>query len=384
VRDEAGHKADSDAVEAAAKGGPDAERVKLLLRLARSPWARAALALVFLCGVGALLWWHGPHWGSFADAFAEVRWEWVAAAVGFNLLSVVARAAAWETVIRAAMPPPHPGFRLVFSAFSVGLLANAVLPGRVGELARVAVLTRKLDGRRRGLWPTLVGTVFAHRVFDLVPVLIIAVWVLLTAKIPDWAFTSLSILMAVGFALLLFAFATARHHGHTRLEGLGTLKRVITMARFGLGVMRRPVPAGLAILGQCTGWTCQIFAVWTAMKAFHIYEGLPAAGLVLLLMNVATMIPLWPGNVGLLQVAVATPLSVSYGVAYARGIAYGFGLQAIEASVGVGIGLVFLAREGLSFALLREMPGAATAEIPGSASAEEPAGHEPARARVPG
>ena len=71
---------------------------------------------------------------------------------------------------------------------------------------------------------------------------------------------------------------------------------------------------------------------------------MPAAGLVLILMNVATMIPLWPGNVGLVQVAVATPLSVSYGIEYAHGLAFGFGLQAIEASVGIGIGLIFLAQ----------------------------------------
>ena len=52
------------------------------------------------------------------------------------------------------------------------------------------------------------------------------------------------------------------------------------------------------------------------MRAFDIHEGVPAAALVLLLMNVATIIPLWPGNVGLVQVAIAMPL-VSYGVAYA-------------------------------------------------------------------
>jgi hypothetical protein len=43
-------------------------------------------------------------------------------------------------VIVQAFEPPHPSFMLVFSAFSVGLFANAVLPGRIGELARVAVL----------------------------------------------------------------------------------------------------------------------------------------------------------------------------------------------------------------------------------------------------
>ena len=355
-----------------------------VLGILRSPWTRGGIVLAFLSGVGALLWYHGPDWASFKDAFTVVEWEWVAVAVGFNLLSVVARAFAWQTVINAAMPPPRPGFRLVFSAFSVGLLANAVLPGRVGEFARVAVLTRRMNGRRQGLWPTLVGTVFAHRVFDLVPVAILVVWVLATAKIPGWAFTSLAIVLSVGLGLFLFAFATARVPGRTRLEGMGTVRRVLTMARLGLGVMRKFRPAVLAVSGQCAGWTCQLFAVWTAMLAFDIHEALPVAGLVLLLMNVATILPLWPGNVGLVQAAIALPL-VQYGVPYAKGFAFGLGLQAIEASVGVGVGLIFLGREGLSFARLREMPGAATAEIPdGTAAPEEASGREPARARVPG
>ena len=56
-------------------------------------------------------------------------------------------------------------------------------------------------------------------------------------------------------------------------------------------------------------------------------------------------------------VRVVAPLR-SYGVPAGKAIAYGFGLQAIEASVGIGVGLIFLAREGLSFAMLRRMPGA--------------------------
>ena len=62
------------------------------------------------------------------------------------------------------------------------------------------------------------------------------------------------------------------------------------------------------------------------MRAFNIHAPLPAAGLVLLLMNVATIFPLWPGNFGLLQAAVALPL-VQYGVAYSTGFAYGIVLQ---------------------------------------------------------
>ena len=99
------------------------------------------------------------------------------------------------------------------------------------------------------------------------------------------------------------------------------------------------------------------------MRAFDIHAPLPAAGVVLLLMNVVTIFPFWPGNVGLVQVAIASAL-VGYGVPYAVGVAYGFGLQAIEASVGIGVGLLSSRARDLSVAMLRVMPGADRAELP--------------------
>jgi uncharacterized membrane protein YbhN (UPF0104 family) len=352
------------------------------IRLPRSNGVRIAVSLLFMAGVIALLWWRGPSLSQIADAFRTVRWDWIAFAIALNLGSVVARALAWRAVIHQAMRPPHPTILLVFSAFSVGLFANAVLPGRIGELARVAVLARKLP-RRRGTWATLVGTVFAHRVFDLVPVLVLILYVVRTAKIPAWAITSLLVFVGVGAGLFTFAFASARRPNAPAMDGLGAARRLLVMARQGLGVMRSPVGASVAIVMQITGWVCQLLAVWTAMRAFDIHAPLAAAAVVLLLMNVATVFPLWPGNVGLVQVAIATPLAASYGVAYAHGVAYGFGLQAIEASVGIGVGLLFLAREGLSFAMLRVMPSAAEAEM-NDEGEEEPRRAEPERARMSG
>src|ERR671935_54718 len=306
--------------------------------------------------------------------------------VGADPLMV--RPVAWRTVSAEALRAPHPRLPLVFSAFSVGLFANAVLPGRIGELARVAVLTRKLrlQGRADGTWAALVGTVFAHRLFDLIPTVGLILYVLLTAKIPHWAIGSLVVVAALGFGLLAFAMASARHHRQSVLEGVGPIRRLVEMARYGLGVLHAPLPAALAALFQCLGWLCQFFAVYVAMRAFDIHSPLPAAGLGLLLMNVATLFPLRPGNIGLLQAVVALPLH-SYGVDAGTAIAFGFGLQAIEASVGVGVGLIFLAREGLSFAMLRRMPDAAEAEVPedeAAASASRDGDEARARARVPG
>ncbi len=350
----------------------------------RNPWVRGALVVASAAGVGALFYWRGPDWGAVGHAFASVEWRWVAAAVGLNLLSVVVRAFAWRTVIRQAMPPPHPSFPLVFSAFSVGLFANAVLPGRVGELARVAVLSRRLQEQETP-WATLLGTVLAHRVFDLVAVMGLIVFVVFTAHIPDWAATSLIAVVILGVALFSVAVLSARQHQFSDLGGLPSLRRLVRLGRHGLGVMREPGQAALACSFQLLGWTCQLFAVWTAMRAFHIHKPVPAAGLVLVLMNVATLFPLWPGNnVGLLQAAIAIPLNTYYNVTRSIGVAFGFGLQAIEASVGVGVGLLFLAHEGLSVAMLRVMPEATQTEVPekrgGAAGARAEA--EGARARV--
>jgi uncharacterized membrane protein YbhN (UPF0104 family) len=329
--------------------------------------------------VVALLWWRGPDWGLVARAFNLVDWAWIVFAIGLNLLSVLARSLSWRLTIDQALDPPRPRFDQVFSAFSIGLLANAVLPGRIGELARVAVLRRHLP-HGPGTTGTLIGTVFAHRLFDLFPALLLVAYVFSTAKIPHWAVTSLVIVLVAGVMLFTLAFVTAkRRHRRPSLDDAGPLRRLLVMARQGLAVLRSPLPAAGAIVLQTAGWVLQLFAVYVSMRAFNIHAPLPAAALVLLLMNVATIFPLWPGNFGLLQAAVALPL-VQYGVAYSTGFAYAIVLQFVEMSVGVGVGLIFLAREGLSFAMLRHMPDAS--EFEAAVEEEDEPRPEAARARA--
>ncbi len=91
---------------------------------------RVSLILPALGGVLAVLIWRAPDLDLVGRAFTEVKWVWVAVAIGFNLVSVAVRSIAWHIVVNQALPPPHPKHRHVFSAFSVGLLGNAVLPGR--------------------------------------------------------------------------------------------------------------------------------------------------------------------------------------------------------------------------------------------------------------
>ena len=325
------------------------------MRLPRDRLIRLSLLLPGLGLLAFLLWWRGPEWRLVGKAFEAVSWRWVGAALLLNLLSVLVRAVSWNVVIRQALPrSQEPPFSSVFSAFAVGLLANAVLPGRIGELARVGVLARRTE-RGKGVTGKLLGTVFAHRLFDLVPALLLTAFVLATTRIPHWAVTSLELVAVVGIALFLAAILVAGRELRPLPEGAMAIRRLLAMAQRGLHVLRKPRAAALAAFLQTTGWLSQLLAVWSMMKAFGIDAPLSAAGVVLLLMNVATIFPLWPGNIGLLQAVVALPL-VSYGVAYSTGLAFGLGLQVLEMSVGVGVGLIFLMREGLSLETLRRMP----------------------------
>ncbi|MDP9307659.1 MAG: lysylphosphatidylglycerol synthase domain-containing protein, partial [Actinomycetota bacterium] len=141
--------------------------------------------LVLAAGLAvlSLVRWRESNLESFATALVHVRWSWTVAAIAFNLLSAIAGSLAGDTVIKQAMPPPHPRYRDVLSAFSVGLLANVLLPARAGEVARIAVLARRLGGRT-GVWARLLGSVVAYRLLDLLPSLALIVYVLVSAPIP--------------------------------------------------------------------------------------------------------------------------------------------------------------------------------------------------------
>ena len=319
--------------------------------MAVNPRLRLLLVALAAAGVGALFWFRGPDWGKVGHALVGMSWTWALVAVGFNILSAVARGLAWRTVVVQAVPPPHPRVLDLFSAFFVGIFANGVLPGRVGEIARVGVLVRRLPPRP-GLWPALLGSVVAHRLLEIVPSIGLIAWVLVEAKVPQWG--HLALLAVLGFAVAVFVIGLllARRYEHDRPLEAGRIRVAITRVRQGLGVLRTPRAAATATGLQTLAWVLQLLAVWTAMRAFHFSLPIAAAGVVLALMNVALILPLWPGNVGLQQAAIALPLT-AYGITYSHGFAYGIGLQAIESSVGYVGGVVFLVREGLTLGRLR-------------------------------
>jgi len=179
--------------------------------------------------------------------------------------------------------------------------------------------------------------------------------VVVTAPVPRWAVASTAFVVAIGAAFLAAGVALARRHERGPPKTAGPLRELVLNARQGLGALRTPEAALRGTLFQALAWICQLLAVFATLRAFTLAVPLTAAALVLVMINLAVLFPFWPGNVGLVQAAVALPL-LGYGVDYTQGLAFGVGLQVVEFSVGVSLGLLFLAQEGLSLAALRRVP----------------------------
>ena len=290
------------------------------------------------------------------DAFKVVIWSWIVLAFLLNVVSTLFRALSWRLTVGQALPPEHqPRLVHVLSSFGVGLLANAVVPGRLGELARVATLRRHLPDAPPGTSAILVGTVFAHRLFDLVPASILVVWVLLTAEVPHWAVVSITIAAAVGFALFTVAWLGARRHDRPVMsEGMGSRRQLVVMGRQGLSVLKAPVPLAGADLAPVHGLAdaaprgVRRDAGVRDRRAASRRRPRPRAH------------EHRDDRAALAREHRARAGSRrdparNYGVPYAIGFAYGLALQAIEIACGVTLGLIAIAREGISFAMLRRM-----------------------------
>lgn len=348
---------------AANVGGKAADVRRKVPRALGARWLRFGLIAVAGAGVVALLVFHGPNWGQVWHALAGMSWWWAFAAVFLNFVSALARAMSWDNVIKEAVAPPHPRLIDVFSAFFVGILANGVLPGRVGEVARIGVLMRRMPGRDRpGLWPAMIGTVLAHRILEVFPSIALILWVLIEAHIQPAARTALWGIAAASVVFVAVGVAFARRREQGEVDVKSRFGALLAHLREGLGILREPIPSLISAGWQTAAWLLQLGAVYVTLLAFGIHLPLVAAAAVLAVMNVALVLPLWPGNLGVLQAAIAVPL-VAYGVPTSVAIAYGLALQAIESSVGYVCGIACLAREGISLDRLRAMDGRDRASI---------------------
>lgn len=102
---------------------------------------------------------------------SSINYLWVIPAIAISLFTFILRTLRWRIILESS---GKIGFLNAFHPMMIGFMINCVLPGRVGELARPAIL-RKREGV-----PFAAGlaTVAAERAFDIILILLFFIGVL--------------------------------------------------------------------------------------------------------------------------------------------------------------------------------------------------------------
>ncbi len=315
---------------------------------------------------------------ALGGVFTEADFELVFAALVANLISVAAKGLTWKAAIDAV--PDEPGradvnvrFSEVIPAIFIGFLLNTVLFARLGEVARVSVLRRKLSARGVELSvPTVFSTMLSEQLISGVTLLAVLIGITFLVSVPGWARDLLVVLGAVVLTIALAAVGLelwaryrrreAPHEGDPverwwHLLGI-SLGAIGTGIREGQAIFRRPKLTAWAFFTSIVSWLAQLIGIHWALDAYGIHHGLGAAALVFLASNLVGLFPILPGNVVVFQGAVYAALS-GYQVPTQLAINFAIGLQLIEALLSVGLGFFFLSYEGLSVGELRSEAEAA-------------------------
>jgi uncharacterized membrane protein YbhN (UPF0104 family) len=319
--------------------------------LARFRWLVLAALAVGVTGLAVIL---GLRKSFDIHAILAVRvgWWWLALAAAVNLVSILAKGAVWKAALDPLQLVTRVSWRAVVSAMFVGFLVNTLLVARIGEVARVAVLKRRLRLEGSDVrFATIAGTVVAEQVMLGLALVVLIGAMALILPLPTWVVWGLvaivAVLAAAGLGLGI-AWLSRRHVTPAAAARSGGFARIVDALVVGQSLFGRPRLAAVALAASLASWVAQVLAILLVLDAFGIHGGLAAAALVFAAMTLAALFPVLPASIGIFQGAVSAVLVSAYGVAPAVALAFSVALQLVELVFGLGLGAAFLAAEGLS------------------------------------
>jgi uncharacterized membrane protein YbhN (UPF0104 family) len=282
---------------------------------------------------------------AFFENFAEISWAPLALAVLCHLGRIAARSRAWRNVIAAAYPDSEVQWRQVFGAYAAGIGANALLPGRGGDLLRLYIVKHRVDG---ATYPTLASTLLADGIFDIVAASTLILWALSSGILPgsnvlpvlpgsDWLWVfhnPTQSLVIAGFFVAIGLVAIGLYY--PRITAFW--ERV----RQGLTILRTPRRYLREVaLWDAVDWLLRLTAIFFFLRAFE----LPATAFNALVYQVAsslgTALPLTPGGIGTEQ-ALLVYLFSDVSTA-SKILSFSVGVKLVTVAVNVTLGTIAVA-----------------------------------------
>jgi len=238
----------------------------------------------------------------FYDHLAAVRWTPLAIALGLFFARTVLRTIAWRNILRAAYPGVRVRWLPVFGSYVAGVGVNAIIPARVGDAVKVALVKQRIDGAS---YATVAATLIVETLFDFFVAFGLFAWALSLGVLPG--LNVLKQLPSVDWSWPL---------SHPRAGGIAGSVLLILLILGGIWARRRwlvfwaRVRQGFAILGtpwrylfqvvswQAASWVLRIWSIYYFLRAFRVTASIHNALLTQVVQSLSTLFPITPGGAG--------------------------------------------------------------------------------------
>ena len=314
-----------------------------LMPMSRNSHRFLVLLLGILISAAALylvLRWAG--WEALLAALKRMDVRFLLLAVVVYLISMLARAAAWQTILNHKY-----GFGRVLAALNEGYLLNNVLPWRLGEVGRAVLLGRRSGGSIL----SVLSSILVERLFDLALALGLLFALLpLVAGIPNVPRTGSIIAVVLIFIVAVLWLLVRKpvwiESVLSRLPGGG--KRWMPAwerVRQGLQALQDP-----RVLFTSLGWMVLTWALagveyWLVLKALIPEAEWTWAFFMLTITLLGGAIPSSPGYFGVFEAAGVLALA-AFDVPKAEALAVSLTIHGMVFSIGSLFGLIALLNEG--------------------------------------
>jgi glycosyltransferase 2 family protein len=323
-----------------------------------SPWQLAWSALASVVFVPLAF--RGVSLPEVGRILREAHWAPIVLAALLFSITVMAKAARWGLFFQRRL-----SFRSLFAAAAIAQSVNFLLPGRLGEVARVYVLRHREEDRVA----RILGTIGAEKFVDLIALVVLAVIVTPFIPLPAWLRDpSLRVsAVSLGATLMLAVVYLQR----ARLRRLATWAAVrvfrsnptvigkqidLTVDGFAPLADRKAIPA---IAAASVGiWWLMVATNYALFFALPMRPSWLVAAVLLLVLHVGVAVPSTPGKIGVFQMLVNITLAL-FGVSRELALGYGLLLYLIIVLPQAAMAAPFVGEE--LAALRRQQPEAAGA-----------------------
>jgi len=296
------------------------------------------------------------HYGEVLEGVKNAKRGFLFLSAGLLLVMQVLRSYRWGVILKPLTPVAS---LTLFSVTSVGFLAIAAVPARIGELARPYLISRRTNLPLS----SGIGSIIVERVLDVLSILLVLSIAVFFFPIPSWMIRG-SALFFTAMALSVVVFLAVLKAKAPRRVLLGWINRLPEKQAGKLRTWTGQLVNGLtafrkkglifylAILSLVI-WSVNALALYALFLALDIALPLSAAYALLAMIIVGITLPAAPGFVGNWHFFCVLGLTL-FGISRTEALTYAVLNHFISMAVIFSLGLLFLPSNMDMFSLERK------------------------------